>query len=72
MYNLEQVYEQSAEVVRAKGLTESEAKLFYTDYLNFITTLCPEKGNLLDVGCGAGWSSFHKRLSHLLLSDYGF
>lgn len=62
---LQKIYAQSSEVVRAKGLNQKSATEIYNKYIQFIKQSGSEQGNLLDVGCGSGWSSY-------LLSQGGY
>jgi SAM-dependent methyltransferase len=51
------MYRTSGEAVRARPGDASSAAVLYDRYVAFVSGLRPE-GDLLDVGCGNGWSSY--------------
>lgn len=53
---LEALY-RSAPQVRASGLTRDAAARVYADYVQFVSAFVNPGGRVLDVGCGAGWST---------------
>ena len=61
---LKQLYEASSDRVRPSGFSESTAANVYRDYLSFVARYAAD-GRLLDLGCGAGWST-------LLFSKSGY
>ncbi|MCH7476247.1 MAG: class I SAM-dependent methyltransferase [Gemmatimonadetes bacterium] len=61
---LKQLYETSSDRVRPSGFSESTAANVYRDYLSFVARYAAD-GRLLDLGCGAGWST-------LLFSKSGY
>ncbi len=63
--DLQNMYAHSSELVRATGLTQELASKLYEKYIQFINQSVSQHGSLLDVGCGAGWSSY-------LLSQEGY
>mgnify|MGYP001158679201 CR=1 FL=1 len=46
-----------------RGLREREADSFHAEYLRMVQTYVPMPTRLLDLGCGAGYSSY--RLAHI-------
>jgi SAM-dependent methyltransferase len=59
MYSkLQEIYSQSSESVRPKGLNEESAREIYRKYIDFVNKSASEHGRLLDIGCGSGWSSY--------------
>ncbi len=56
--NLQELYAQSSEAVRATGLTEELASELYRKYIQFVNQSVSQRGSLLDIGCGSGWSSY--------------
>lgn len=62
---LQEIYAKSSESVRAKGLSQELARQMYSKYIQFVNQSVSQHGNLLDVGCGSGWSSY-------LLSQEGY
>ena len=62
MYSkLQEIYSQSSESVRPKGLNEESAREIYRKYIDFVNKSASEHGRLLDIGCGSGWSSYRNR-----------
>ena len=53
---LEALY-RTAPQVRASGLTRDAADRVYADYVQFVSAFVTPGGRVLDVGCGAGWST---------------
>jgi SAM-dependent methyltransferase len=49
--------EETAGVVRPQALGESAARAQLRDSVDFVRAVSPPPGALLDLGCGAGWSS---------------
>jgi SAM-dependent methyltransferase len=43
--------------VRPAALGEATARVFYKEYIQFVQAAVPRGARVLDVGCGAGWSS---------------
>jgi len=62
---LQELYSQSIEGVRASALNKDLAIELYGKYIQFVNQSVSQRGSLLDVGCGAGWSSY-------LLSEAGY
>jgi SAM-dependent methyltransferase len=66
MYSkLQELYGQRTEGVRASALSKELAIELYGKYIQFVNQSVSQQGSLLDVGCGAGWSSY-------LLSEAGY
>ena len=66
MYSkLQELYGQRTEGVRASALSKELAIELYGKYIQFVNQSVSQRGRLLDVGCGAGWSSY-------LLSEEGY
>jgi SAM-dependent methyltransferase len=47
----------TADQVRASGMTADVARMYYEPYVRFASAFAPA-GRMLDVGCGAGWSTW--------------
>jgi SAM-dependent methyltransferase len=56
--NLQEIYKQNSNFVRATGFDEASATAAYKKYVEFVNFSAKVKGKLLDVGCGSGWSSY--------------
>jgi SAM-dependent methyltransferase len=55
----QRLYASSSEVVRSRGMEESEALTHYATYVDFVASSSPHAGGrLLDVGCGNAWSAY--------------
>jgi SAM-dependent methyltransferase len=57
---LQRLYRHSPDAVRARfGGREEAARRYYAPYVGFVSQLTPHahRGRLLDIGCGAGWST---------------
>ena len=54
--SLRDLYRSADQAVRTRRLSRGEAAELYSDYVAFVTAHAPA-GRLLDLGCGAGWSS---------------
>jgi SAM-dependent methyltransferase len=57
--------EETTGVVRPQALGESASRAQFRDYVDFVRAVSPPPGALLDLGCGAGWSS-------LLFAESGY
>ena len=55
---LQDHYRRSDAHVRARGVDAGSAQGIYGNYTGFIHRLYPPPGNLLDIGCGNGWSAY--------------
>lgn len=55
---LQELYSQLTDSVRASGLSEELAIELYAKYRQFVNQSASQRGSLLDVGCGSGWSSY--------------
>lgn len=54
----QELYAHSTEYVRGANYDQSSVENVFSNYLTFIESSCPKTGNLLDLGCGSGWSSY--------------
>ena len=62
---LEALYQYSDADVRGRGMGAEEAGQIYGDYARFVSGFAPATADLLDVGCGNGWSAeVFSRLGH--------
>lgn len=55
---LQDLYRNSAELVRGCSYNYESALKTFNRYIEFVCQSNPRKGCLLDVGCGSGWSSY--------------
>jgi SAM-dependent methyltransferase len=55
---LQELYRGRRESVRATGLDEATATALYQKYIQFVTQSVAPPANVLDVGCGSGWTSY--------------
>ena len=54
---LQVMYASQTTGMRATALSQANAHPLYGKYLNFIREFAPPPARLLDIGCGAGWST---------------
>lgn len=62
---LQELYKTSHKEVRGHSFSPERAKEYFKQYVDFVSAAAPEGGNILDVGCGSGWSSY-------LLAERGY
>lgn len=62
---LQELYKTSPNEVRGHSFSIDRAKEYFKRYVDFVSDAASEGCNILDVGCGSGWSSF-------LLAEKGY